>query len=197
MSLAEVPAFPTGLAASLARQEVHPAGTFYWAAPRPSQSGFHRLFLGGKRAEDERFSEEEPKVSLGHLALARCCGAGGAADRIALSCPSRQSLAINPLPGQGADKSGAEVQRRQVLGGTFQPGAPGEASLSSVLPSRWPGWLQAGRRCWPSWCYWVSGGCVAGGKGPPCWLLRSGPPRWFAPALGAGADTAQPAGLCW
>lgn len=129
---------------------LHQAAAFHWAVLRPGQSGTHRLVLGGKRSEEDRFSEEEPKDSLGHLAPARCRSAGGAADRIALRCPGRRSLAINPLPGRGADNSGAEVQRRRVLGSTFQPGA-------QVGPLPAPLYRRGGRD-----------GCrQAGGAGPP------------------------------
>lgn len=104
--------------------------------------------------------------------------------------------AINPLPGQEADNSGAEVQRKQVLGSTFQPGAHGVPSPFSftIVAAGMAAGSQAmlvllvllGELC-------RHGGCVTGGKGPPCWLL----PQQFAPALGAGAGIAQPAWLCW
>nr|XP_041575661.1 apical endosomal glycoprotein [Taeniopygia guttata] len=79
---------------------------------------------------------------MGHLAPARRRAAGGAAGS---RCAVPLGTAINPLPGQGADNSGAEVQRRQLLGDTFQPGAHSAASCSSVFTVAVSGMAEGGQ----------------------------------------------------
>lgn len=172
MSLVEVPASPTGLAASLAQQQVSSSFT------KPVQST-ELCSVPVRVAPTVSFWVENGLKRRGSVGKSRRSSWGTwlqltAVVPAVLLIGSRCAVpAINPLPGQGADNSGAEVQRTQVLGSTFQSGAHAVASPRSVLPSRRPGWLQAGRRCWSSWCCWVSsadmgGGCVAGGKGSPC-----------------------------
>lgn len=201
--LAEVPASPPGLAASLARQEV----AFFLAEPMcatgpcelaPSQSEQHPAsWHGWKRgAEEEGLGgEKQPKVSCGHTAASSppvmLCQAAGPC----LACPSPANcLAINLAAGAGKPiTSGLKSNARQVPGSRFQPWARSVASPAGPVPLPAPFYrhhsLEAEMAGQAMLALLLllgelsanTGVVLQGGKGPRCWLLRSVPPRHGVP----------------